>query len=154
VVSFTPRPLYLLGKNPQYPLGRKLGGSQSWSGRSGERKFLTLTGLEIRPFGRPARSQSLYRLRYPGSLYVIVYIVKVSTFAFTKILGVSENKHQNYVHAVACLYILSIESHFQPTSNFCSSCSAKYKRILSYHLLGSTLESSMHHDVYILSFIF
>jgi hypothetical protein len=29
-------------------------------------KFLTLPGLELRPVGRPARSQSLYRLRYPG----------------------------------------------------------------------------------------
>jgi hypothetical protein len=32
-----------------------------------KRKFLILTGLEHRPFGRPALSQSLYRLRYPGS---------------------------------------------------------------------------------------
>jgi hypothetical protein len=29
-------------------------------------KFLTLPGLELRPLGRPARSLSLYRLRYPG----------------------------------------------------------------------------------------
>jgi hypothetical protein len=29
--------------------------------------FFTLPGLELRPLGRPARSQSLYRLRYPGS---------------------------------------------------------------------------------------
>jgi hypothetical protein len=33
-----------------------------------KRKFLTLTGFELRPLGRPARSQSLYRLRYPGYL--------------------------------------------------------------------------------------
>jgi hypothetical protein len=33
-----------------------------------KRKFLTLPGLELRPLGRPARTQSLYRLRYPGSL--------------------------------------------------------------------------------------
>jgi hypothetical protein len=32
-----------------------------------KRKFLTLSGLELRPLGRPARSQSLYRLRYRGS---------------------------------------------------------------------------------------
>jgi hypothetical protein len=31
-------------------------------------KFLTLPGLELRPLGRPARSQSLCRLRYPCSL--------------------------------------------------------------------------------------
>jgi hypothetical protein len=29
------------------------------------RKFLTLPGRELRSLGRPARSQSLYRLRYP-----------------------------------------------------------------------------------------
>jgi hypothetical protein len=33
-----------------------------------KRKFLTLPGLELRLLGRPARSQSLYRLLYPGSL--------------------------------------------------------------------------------------
>jgi hypothetical protein len=33
-------------------------------GDVGKRKFLTLKGLELRPLGRPARSQSLYRLRY------------------------------------------------------------------------------------------
>jgi hypothetical protein len=32
-----------------------------------KRKFLNLPGLELRLRGRPARSQSLYRLRYPGS---------------------------------------------------------------------------------------
>jgi hypothetical protein len=32
-----------------------------------KRKFLALLGLEPRPLCRPARSQLLYRLRYPGS---------------------------------------------------------------------------------------
>jgi hypothetical protein len=31
-----------------------------------KRKFLTLPGLELRSFSSPARSQSLYRLRYNG----------------------------------------------------------------------------------------
>jgi hypothetical protein len=31
-----------------------------------KRKILTLTGIELRPLDRRARSQSLYRLRYPG----------------------------------------------------------------------------------------
>jgi hypothetical protein len=34
-----------------------------------KRKFLTLPGLELRPLCCPARSQSLYRLRYLGSYY-------------------------------------------------------------------------------------
>jgi hypothetical protein len=29
-----------------------------------KRKFLNLPGLKLRPLGRPARNQSLYRLRY------------------------------------------------------------------------------------------
>jgi hypothetical protein len=32
-----------------------------------KRKFLTLPRLELRPFGRSARRQSLYRLSYLGS---------------------------------------------------------------------------------------
>jgi hypothetical protein len=32
-----------------------------------EGKFLIVTGIEPRPLGRRTRSQSLYRLRYPGS---------------------------------------------------------------------------------------
>jgi hypothetical protein len=36
------------GKEPQYPLDRRLGGHQSWSGRGGEEKkddFPALTGI-------------------------------------------------------------------------------------------------------------
>jgi hypothetical protein len=33
-----------------------------------KRKFLTLPGLELRLLGRPALSQLLYRLCYPGSM--------------------------------------------------------------------------------------
>jgi hypothetical protein len=33
-----------------------------------KRKLLTLPGFELRTLRRPASSQSLYRLRYPGSL--------------------------------------------------------------------------------------
>jgi hypothetical protein len=36
-----------------------------------KRKFLTLPGLELWPLGRPARSQLLYQLRYPGSQNVV-----------------------------------------------------------------------------------
>jgi hypothetical protein len=38
-------------------------------------KFLSLPGLELRPLGRPARSQSLYRLRYPGSLLLLLLLL-------------------------------------------------------------------------------
>jgi hypothetical protein len=41
-----------------------------------KRKFLTLQGLELRPLGRPARRQSLYGLRYPGSFPSLCFAVK------------------------------------------------------------------------------
>jgi hypothetical protein len=65
VVSFTPRPLYPRGKSPKYPLDRSLDDVE-------KRKFLTLLRPELQPLGCPARSQSLYRLRYPGSLCVCI----------------------------------------------------------------------------------
>jgi hypothetical protein len=74
VVSFTPRALYPRERAPGTPC---IGG---WvDPRAGlddmeEWKFLTLPGLEPRPLSRPARSQSLYRLRYPGSPYCLVCI--------------------------------------------------------------------------------
>jgi hypothetical protein len=46
---------------------------RGWVGRRAgldgveKRKFLTLPELELQHLGRLARSQSLYRLRYPGS---------------------------------------------------------------------------------------
>jgi hypothetical protein len=36
-----------------------------------KRKFLTLLGLERQPLGHPAHTQLLYRLRYPGSQYML-----------------------------------------------------------------------------------
>jgi hypothetical protein len=64
VVSFTPRSLY-----PRYPLDRKLGGPQSRCGDVGEEKYSQAPpGIEPPNHDCPARSQSLYRLSYPGSL--------------------------------------------------------------------------------------
>jgi hypothetical protein len=44
-----------------------------------KRKFLTLSGLEVRLIGRPARNQSLYRLRYPGSYDILGQMEKKHT---------------------------------------------------------------------------
>jgi hypothetical protein len=45
---------------------------ESRSGRHGEEKILALPAVELRLNGRPARSQSLYRLRYIDVL-IFVY---------------------------------------------------------------------------------
>jgi hypothetical protein len=86
MVSFTPLPLY---PSERAPGTHWIGG---WVGpRAGldyveKRKFLTLPGLELRPLSRPARSQSLYRLRYPGSCKPIgheVYSRAITTIRAT-----------------------------------------------------------------------
>ena len=61
MVKATSRPLYPPGKT-RYPLHRRLGGPQSRSGQV--RKISSPTGI-LSP-DRPACSESLYRLRYPG----------------------------------------------------------------------------------------
>jgi hypothetical protein len=62
-----------------------------------KRKFLTLLGLELQPLGRPARSQSLYRLRYPGSLLPFhsstIYICRYSFFKTYKLLYICYENH-------------------------------------------------------------
>jgi hypothetical protein len=77
VVSFTSQPLYPGGRAP----GTRCIGD--WVSHSvgmddvEKRKFLTLLRLELQPLGRPACSQSLYRLRYCGSLFDHRYLRKV-----------------------------------------------------------------------------
>jgi hypothetical protein len=47
-----------------------------------KRKFLTLPGRELRPLGCSARSQSLYRLNYPGSFrYTYEHFVCISVLS-------------------------------------------------------------------------
>jgi hypothetical protein len=56
------------GESPRYPLHKRLGGPQSRSGRDGEEKNShSPPVIEHRSSDHPARSQSLYRLSYPGS---------------------------------------------------------------------------------------
>jgi hypothetical protein len=69
VVSFTPRPLYSMGKSHWYPQDRRLGGPQSRSERGVEEKHSQPSpGIEHRSSDRPTGiAPSLYRLSYPGS---------------------------------------------------------------------------------------
>jgi hypothetical protein len=51
-----------------------------------KRVFLTLPGLELRPLGRPARSQSLYRLRYPGGNWIYWALIQLVTTPHKSVL--------------------------------------------------------------------
>jgi hypothetical protein len=74
-----------------------------------KRKFLTPPGLELRPLGRPASSQSLYRLRYLGySLSIKIYTKndlftkkeknQIMSFRHTRILNCFSSSLANEVH--------------------------------------------------------
>jgi hypothetical protein len=64
------------GKNPWYPLDRRLGGPQSRSGRGGlEKNSQPPPGIEAQNSDRPARSPALYRLSYQGS--VLRYVKRI-----------------------------------------------------------------------------
>jgi hypothetical protein len=56
-----------------------------------KRRFLALLGLELRPLGRPAHSQSLCRLHYPGCL-------SASTFRKYRILATDYNVFKKTTH--------------------------------------------------------
>jgi hypothetical protein len=65
--------LYPGERTPRYPLYRKLGGPQSWSGHRDYRKNpLPLPGIELRLPSRPARSQTLYWLSYPAHISILL----------------------------------------------------------------------------------
>jgi hypothetical protein len=57
-----PAALYPWGKDPRYPLYRRLGGPQSRSGHRGYRKNpLPLPGIEPRSPGRPAPTRQFWK---------------------------------------------------------------------------------------------
>jgi hypothetical protein len=60
---FTPR--------KSFPGTRWIGAPEPVLDHMEKTKFLTLPGLELRPVCRSARSQSLYRLSYPGSFCMV-----------------------------------------------------------------------------------
>jgi hypothetical protein len=63
-----------------------------------KRKFLTLPRLELRSLGRPARNQSLYRLRYPASRATHVYKIIFS------ILPLFKKNKSRPLRSPSCLY--------------------------------------------------
>jgi hypothetical protein len=54
-----PMPLYPVVRAPPVPIGGWVG-SRTGKDHEENRKILPLPGLELRPLGRPPRSQSLY----------------------------------------------------------------------------------------------
>jgi hypothetical protein len=73
VVGFAPRPPYPHGRGTCYPLDRRLGGLQNWSGCGGEEKnSQPLPGLEP-PIIQPVYSWVRYRIVQCGKMFVGYY---------------------------------------------------------------------------------
>ena len=75
-------PAFLTPGNTRYPLYRRLGGSQ---GRSGRVRTISRP-IGVRTPNRPARSEALYWLRYPGSAFIsmsfpIHYSLNIASFS-------------------------------------------------------------------------
>lgn len=67
MASVSPRQPFIWGRNPQYPLNRRLSEPQSQSECFGEdRNFFSLPEISLSQVLQPV-SQSLYRLRHLGS---------------------------------------------------------------------------------------
>jgi hypothetical protein len=83
-----------------------------------KRKFLTLSGLELKPFGLSVGSQSLYRLRYP----ILRNVVRrkstdiseeytASIFSLEGKQGRNMNNAASRILLVACFMLLSCLVH-------------------------------------------
>jgi hypothetical protein len=92
-------------------------------------KFLTLPGLEPRHLSRPARSQSLYRLRYPGSHSYYYYYYYYYSY-FTHI-------HYSYVYALNWTFYVVDYSLFKFISAL-NSVPLFWKLLVFKFLLGTS----------------
>jgi hypothetical protein len=120
VVSFTPRPLYSWVKSPQYQLDRRLCGPQKRSERRAEEKNLAPIGTRTpTPPARPARSQSLYRLSYLGSLELLT--------APANRLHAHKNTsvHDNAKIQAVTRRLLIVKHHVQSQSSASGICGAQ-----------------------------
>jgi hypothetical protein len=63
---------------------RRLGDPKAGLDAVEKRKFLTLPRFELRPLGRPVRSQSLHYLRYSGSIMGIEVILILVSIGLPK----------------------------------------------------------------------
>jgi hypothetical protein len=80
-----------------------------------KRKLLTLPGLEHRPLGTPVLSQSLYRLRYPGSVLTFRYQVKILEHIYTTLLQATCLIHLTILDF--SILVLFVEKYNQETSH-------------------------------------
>jgi hypothetical protein len=97
VVSFKVQPLYPQRKSPWYPLDRRLGGSQSRSGRCGEKFFI------------PAANRSLaVKLITHPKLTAVFHLTITNSFSLELKMAYSGGWQDYYDELFAMLYDLIV----------------------------------------------
>jgi hypothetical protein len=97
-----------------------------------KRKFLTLPGLELRPLGRPAYSQSLYRLSYSDSPQICVYVY------IYMLVSVCPHKTVKRNVSVYTLFTLPCSLHKEISQS--AVCNWKHEQLFLRHELRSALK--------------
>jgi hypothetical protein len=95
-----------------------------------KRKFLTLPGQELRPLRRPAHSQSLYRLRYPGCLRLHGVVLNQLSTGTT--LPLPRTTSHIPLDQASDLFLLDF-----PTTTLCAFCTCPCVPLLIAFLLIS-----------------
>jgi hypothetical protein len=117
VVSFTPRPLYSRERASRtHWIGGWVGPTAGLD-NMGKWKFLPPPGLELRPLGLSARSQSLYQLHYPGSCTYVIPLQKCVAYVSNSINQVLLEK---LIVALLLIKLIETESKLP--------CSQEYAR--------------------------
>jgi hypothetical protein len=126
-------PYYLdLGTSWRWVVGftpgdRRLGMPQSRSGRCREEKIRDPTGTRTPTLGRPARSQSLYRLRYPGCVDISLLFPYVLCYHCNMALKQADRKFCTDLAVIAyfcCSVLFSVACvvpYLSPTALWCIS---------------------------------
>jgi hypothetical protein len=83
-----------------------------------KKKFLTLPGLELRLLGRPARSQSLYLLRYPGSLHSRIFVENYKSYFSSHPTPMISSPMPAYGEEVPILTVIGTSKHFHHKRDF------------------------------------
>ena len=125
-VSFTPRPLCLLGKSPGYPLKMKLGGLQSRSGRFRDDKDLIVRReskdySSVSPVRRLATSPTtISRTLFNGIAWNKAASVGVDVKCFRLNRDLSSVAEQSTCELQLCLHNLCGNSTSKYWSDFCT----------------------------------
>jgi hypothetical protein len=100
------------GKSPRYPLVGNWVEPGTGLDDVKRRNILLLPGLELRPVCRLARSQSLYRLSYPGSSFMPCTFIKFSAYLKHFLVDEFQNSAARSTVQHICLQRRHIISHF------------------------------------------